>query len=968
LQEASLFAFVAESGSFTARKEMKAHGAPYWKAYRKRGGRLYHAYLGKSEHLTLERLHASAVLLARRAEGEETPSAQEVAQETLPESTAHDMTVVTSPASNLPEPLTTLIGREQERAAACTLLRRPEVRLSTFTGTGGIGKTRLALQIATDLLADFADGVCFVSLAPVSDPDLVVPTIAQTLGLKDTGGQPLLDLLKASLSDKHLLLLLDNFEQVLVAAPQLSELLSACPHLKILVTSRAVLHLRGEHEFPVPPLALPDLTQLPESEPLAQVAAVALFLQRAWATKPDLQLTSTNARAIARICVQLDGLPLAIELAAARSKLLPPQALLARLGQRLAVLTSGAQEAPARQQTLRNTLAWSYNLLDAREQQLFRRLSVFVGGCTLQAVEALCTSLEDGRGAEGILDGVASLLDKSLLYQTEREGEEPRLMMLETIREYGLECLTSRGKMELTRQAHAAYYLALAQEAATTWYGPEQQAWCDRLEQDHDNLRTALQWLLESKEAALALQFSNALWWFWYTRDHVREGRTFLEKALAGSEEVAMSARAQALHDLGLLLEFLGEYQQAEKSCEECLALNLQLGNPAGAAWARFALGKVAFDQDKYSRAHALLQEALPFFRESGDQVGCHFTLTHLTMVYTQQGAYVKARTCAEECVALAKELGDKDTTAWDLLLLGKVLFVSQAASTALEPVLEEYFSLAPKERDPAGMVAPDRLEKITPSTRMYGLDLLGRIALSQGDVVKAQALFEESLAFYRAQGYRKEAGEALAALGQVAAAQQNYAAALARYEEGFLRARETGNKYTIASCLEGLAGVRAAQGELPQSARLWGAAEALRQAIGAPIPPVYRPVYERTVTAARVQLGEKAFAAAWEEGRTMALEHVLAAQEPVPMLPAMSANPSMPPPIANAPTYPDGLTAREVEVLRLVTQGLTDPQVAQQLVISPHTVNSHLKAIYGKLGISSRSAATRYAIEHHLL
>jgi DNA-binding CsgD family transcriptional regulator len=250
----------------------------------------------------------------------------------------------------------------------------------------------------------------------------------------------------------------------------------------------------------------------------------------------------------------------------------------------------------------------------------------------------------------------------------------------------------------------------------------------------------------------------------------------------------------------------------------------------------------------------------------------------------------------------------------------------------------------------------------------MYGLDLLGRIALSQGDVVKAQALFEESLAFYRAQGYRKEAGEALAALGQVAAAQQNYAAALARYEEGFLRARETGNKYTIASCLEGLAGVRAAQGELPQSARLWGAAEALRQAIGAPIPPVYRPVYERTVTAARVQLGEKAFAAAWAQGRTMALEHVLAAQEPVPMLPAMSANPSMPPPIANAPTYPDGLTAREVEVLRLVTQGLTDPQVAQQLVISPHTVNSHLKAIYGKLGISSRSAATRYAIEHHLM
>jgi predicted ATPase/DNA-binding CsgD family transcriptional regulator len=994
LEKASLFAFVGESDTFTARKEPKPHGATYWRAYRKQGGRLYRAYLGKSEQLTLERLNAIAALLARRAEGEEALPMQGTNEETLdmhaasasnepvgrredscPDPTPAsqhilpDMDVVNLPASNLPVPLTTLIGREQERATVCGLLRRPEVRLLTLTGTGGIGKTRLGLQVARDLLADFADGVYFVSLAPISDPDLVVPTIAQTLGLKDAGGQPPLELLKASLSQKRLLLLLDNFEQVLAAAPQLSELLVACPHLKLLVTSRAVLHLRGEHEFPVPPLALPDLTQLPESETLAQVAAVALFLQRAWATNPNLQLTSPNARAIAQICVQLDGLPLAIELAAARSKLLPPQALLARLGQRLAVLTSGAQDAPARQQTLRNTIAWSYNLLTAQEQQLFRRLSAFVGGCTLQAVETLCHSLEDGRGAEWILDGVASLLDKSLLQQTEQEGEEPRLMMLETIREYGLECLRSSGELERTRQAHAAYYLALAQEAATTWYGPEQQAWCDRLEQEHDNLRAALQWLLEGQETALALQFSNALWWFWYTRAHVREGQTFLEKALAASEELATPARAQALHYLGLLFEFLGEYQQAEKSCEESVALYRELGDPAGAAWACYALGQVAADQDEYSRAHALLEEALTFFREARDPLGGHFVLAHLTMVYTQQGEYVKARACAEESLALAKQLGDQDTTAFTLLLLGKVLFVSQAGSRALEPVLEEYFSLAPEERDQTRMVAPDRLEKITPSTRMYGrLDLLGKMALSQGDVVKAQALFEESLAFNRTQGHRSDTAEALAVLGQVATVQHDYATALARYEEGLLLAREIGNKGKIASCLEGLAGVRAAQGELLQSARLWGAAEVLREAIGAPIPPVYRPAYERSVTAARAQFGEKPFAAAWVQGRTMTLEQVLAAQEPVPMLPAMSANPSMAPSVPKAPTYPDGLTDREVEVLRLVAQGLTDPQVAEQLVISPHTVNSHLKAIYGKIGVSSRSAATRYAIDHHLL
>jgi predicted ATPase/DNA-binding CsgD family transcriptional regulator len=874
-----------------------------------------------------------------------------------------------APTHNLPVQLTPLLGRAQEVAAACTLLRRPDVRLTTLTGTGGIGKTRLALQVATDLLADFADGVCFVSLAPVSDPDLVVPTIAQTLGLKDTGGQPLLELLKASLSEKRLLVLLDNFEQVLAAASQLSELLVACPHLKLLVTSRAVLHLRGEHEFPVPPLALPDLTQLPERETLAQVAAVALFLQRARATKPDLQLTSSNARAIAQICVQLDGLPLAIELAAARSKLLPPPALLARLVQRLAVLTSGAQDAPARQQTLRNTIAWSYNLLTAQEQQLFRRLSVFVGGCTLQAVETLYNSLEDGREAEWILDGVASLMDKSLLQQTEREGEEPRLMMLETIREYGLECLTSSREVELTRQAHAAYYLALAQEAATTWFGPQQQAWCDRLEQEHDNLRAALQWLLEGKEAALALQFSNALWWFWMTRNHVREGQTFLEKALAGSEEVATPARAGALNNLGLLFERMGEYKQAEKSCEESLALYRELGNPSGAAWVRYALGQVAFDQDEYTRAHALLQEALTFFREAGNPSGGHFVLAHLTMVYTQQGEYVQAGACAEESLALAKELGDQDTTAFTLLLLGKVLFVSQAGSRALDPVLEEYFSLASEERDAASMGALDRLETITPSTRMYGrLDLLGKIALSQGDVVKAQALFEESLAFYRARGYRSETAEALAVLGQVAAVQQDYATAQALYEEGLLLARQIGNRGKIASCLEGLAGVRAAQGELPQSARLWGAAEVLREAIGAPIPPVSRPAYERAVTAARAQFGEKPFAAAWAEGRTMRLEHVLAAQRPVTMPWPVSAEPVTAPPVAKSSTYPAGLTAREVEVLRLVAQGLTDAQVAEQLVISPRTVNSHLKAIYGKIGVSSRSAATRYALEHTLI
>ena len=370
---------------------------------------------------------------------------------------------------NLPSQLTPLIGREQERQAVCTLLRRPGVRLVTLTGTGGVGKTRLSLQVATDLLDDFCDGVCFIKLAPVSDPELVIATITRTLGIKEVGERPLLDLLKSYLQDKHLLLLPDNFEQVLPAAPQLSNLLAACPHVKVLVTSRAVLHVHGEHEYPVPPLALPDLSHLPESETISQYASVALFLERARAARPNFTMTAVNSRTIAEICVRLDGLPLAIELAGARINLLPPQALLARLEHRLDVLTSGPQDVPARQQTLRNMLAWSYDLLDAAEQRLFRRLSIFVGGCTLEAVEGLYQALGDMPAY--VLDGVASLIDKSLLRQTVQEGEEPRLVMLETIREYGLECLTTTGEMEITRQTNAAHYLSLAERPSSNWEG-----------------------------------------------------------------------------------------------------------------------------------------------------------------------------------------------------------------------------------------------------------------------------------------------------------------------------------------------------------------------------------------------------------------------------------------------------------------------------------------------------------------
>jgi predicted ATPase len=473
---------------------------------------------------------------------------------------------------NLPVQVTSLIGREQEVAAACSLLHRPEVRLVTLTGTGGIGKTRLGLEIADCLFDVFADGVCFVPLGPISNPTLVVAAIAQALGIKEARGHPLFDLLKSFLRDKHSLLLLDNFEQVVAAASLLSELLATCLYLKIVVTSRAVLHIQGEHEFPVPPLALPDMAHMPGSEALAQYPAIALFLQRALAVKPDFAATSANMRAIAEICARLDGLPLAIELAAARIKLLPPQALLQRLEHRLQVLTSGAQDVPARQQTLRNTLAWSYQLLDADQQRLFQRLSVFVGGGTLEAIESLCQALGDG--TLPVLEGVASLMDQSLLQQTEQEGEEPRFIMLETIRAYALESLVASGEGEAARQAHAAYYLTLAEESERELGGPRQAIWLKRLEREHDNLRAAMDWSLKQgkdknetqRHMEIALRLGGALRRFWQMHGHLKEGQTFLESALSASEGIVVSARARAktLLAAGTLASIQNDYDRVE--------------------------------------------------------------------------------------------------------------------------------------------------------------------------------------------------------------------------------------------------------------------------------------------------------------------------------------------------------------------------------------------------------------------
>jgi predicted ATPase/class 3 adenylate cyclase/DNA-binding CsgD family transcriptional regulator len=840
--------------------------------------------------------------------------------------------------NNLPIQPTSLIGREKEVTAVGRLVQREEVRLVTLTGPGGVGKTRLGLQAAAECSDHFADGVFIVNLAPISDPTLVVPTVAQILDIREASGQPLLERLKEQLQQKQLLLLLDNFEQVVRAAVQVAELLAACQGLKVLVTSRAVLHVRAEHEFAVPPLTLPDLTHLPDLATLPHYTAVALFLARAQATKPDFQITLANARAIAEICVRLDGLPLAIELAAARIKLLPPQVLLKRLSPRLVILTGAPRDVPARQQTLRNTITWSYHLLDVAEKRLFRCLSVFVNGCQLSAAEAIC-----GAGLDGsVLDGVTSLIDKSLLHQTEQEGEEPRLVMLETIREYGWEALATSGEAEVIQHAHAAYYLALVEEAEQRLTSAGKGRWLERLQREHENLRAALAWLMEHKEQEAALRLCGALWRFWWVRGHVSEGRSELSRALSTSEGVATSVRAKALHAAGSLAGLQGDFEQAEALCGKGLALFRELGDLRGSATSFWMLGYVAWERSDYAAARSLLEEAVALCREVDDQDGITLALYNLATVFLLQGEYDRARSLLEEAVALSREGDASWNTTPSLWLLALVISFQDDLPRAYA-LLEESLALARQEGYKDGIAA--------------SLFVSGMVTLQQGDEASARPLLEESLALFKELGDRHNIAQVLVGLAWVSLVQGDYAAACALLKESLALARAVGNKWFIAAGLVVYGALATAQGEWAWVARLSGAVEALCKAINGVLPPSARAMQEFTLAAARVQLGEETFRAAWDEGRMMTLEQVLTAL----------VGPSTTPPAPKAPTYPDGLTGREVEVLRLVAQGRTNEQVAEQLVISPRTVNTHLTSIFSKIGVSSRGAATRYAIKHYL-
>ena len=871
---------------------------------------------------------------------------------------------------------TPLVGREAEIAAVCALLRRDGVRLVTLTGPGGAGKTRLAQQVAAELLDDFPDGVWFINLAPLTNSTLVPRSIAQVLGVKEAGDRPVVQALVEALTDREVLLILDNFEQVVDAAPAVAELLAACPRLAVLVTSRTVLRLAAERAYPVPPLALPDSGHLPAPEQLGGYEAVRLFLERAQAAKPDFRLTEANAPAMAEICRQLDGLPLAIELAAARVRLFPPPALLARLGRRLELLTGGAQDLPTRQQTLRSTIDWSHDLLDPDERALFARLAVFVGGCTLEAVGAVCGAnagpCETSPGViSAVLDGVESLVSKNLLRQWEGIDSEPRLGMLETIREYAAERLEQSGEAEDLRQRHAEYYLGLVEaRVAPSGFGVAPLlGW---LEEEHDNLRAVLRLAREREEfVVLGLRLAGRLWGFWNLRGYVGEGREWLDGLLHTAHAAPASLRAHALFAAGVLAMWSTDLARAEAYLHASLELYRALddpvgtahvlhelgilarrGNAPGGAHAHRELAGVAPPEGDPARAATYLGESLALRRALGDRLSIAEGLDHLGGIAAERGEYEQAWALLAESLTLKREVGNQSQLAQTLAGLGDLALLQGADQQACERY-EESLALFRAVGNTWGIA------------RM--LHSLGFLATERGEYDRASEFLEESLALERERGNRERVAGALGSLGLVALHQGDVARASALLHESLTLYRALDLTSGIARCLVAFASLAAAQGQQAQAARLLGAVERLRAALGRRVAPADQTRWERRLAAARAQVGETAWRAAWAEGRALSLDQAIAITQGIQVPVTISAGAPTVPHAAAAPTYPAGLTAREVEVLRLVAAGLTDAQVAERLYLSPRTVNTHLTSVYNKLGVSTRLAAARFALDHRL-
>jgi predicted ATPase/transcriptional regulator with XRE-family HTH domain len=717
------------------------------------------------------------------------------------------------PPTNLPAQPTLLIGRDEDVAAICKRLLQPESRLLTLIGPPGIGKTRLALQVGTQALDDFADGVFFVALAPISDANLVCTTIASTLGVADVGPQTPLERLKAYLRDKQLLLVLDNFEQILGAAAQIAELLTACLWLKILATSRSPLRIRQERQMPVSPLLIPDLAYLPDVETVTGYSAVTLFLERAQAVKPDFSLSPENAPTVAAICIRLDGLPLAIELISARVKLLSPVALLERLHGRLMLQSDGLRDFESRHRTLNAAIDWSYQLLSMDEQMLFRRLGIFVGGWTLDAAESICAETLN----LNMLDGMTSLLDKNLVKQGTNSDGEPRFMMLETIREYALEQLAVSRELDDLRQRHVDYFVTLAEGAEAHAFGREQIVWFDQLEVELDNLRTVLTWSLDSETG---LRLAAALGWFFTERTHWNEGLGWLERMVAANPDAPPSLRSKALHTAGALAWLAVNSQRARVLLEQALALARAANDRWNIAWSLGHRGN--FVAENTEQAAAALDESLALFRELDDAMGITHILLRRAWVAQVQKDYPYMAALLDEAENRARQAGDKVIIAWISSTKGLLALEQDRNLIHAKTHLESSLLLFREARMLMGV--------------KNALSCLGSLELELGNVMQAQARTQEFLS---------------------------------------LREIEPGDPY-LPDTLVTLVRITRGRGQFERAARLLGATNSIMLAFKRHDTSDIRN-FDSEVAALRGQLGEAAFAEAWAAGKAMTPEQMIA-------------------------------------------------------------------------------------------
>ena len=768
---------------------------------------------------------------------------------------------VTRAPTNLPVRLLPLIGRDADVASVCALLRREEVRLLTVTGPGGVGKTRLALEIGAALRDEFPDGVYFVPLAGIRDPALVPSAIAQVLGVQEGAGQALRDTLHDHLRRKRLLLVPDNFEHVLPAVPAVAALLAAAPKLGILVTSRAALHLYAEHEYVVEPLAVPDSRGAADLAIVARSAAIQLFVQRARAITKTFALTADNAGAIAEICRQLDGLPLAIELATARVRILSPEALRTRLERRLPLLTGGARDLPARQQTMRNAIAWSHDLLDDREQRLFRNLAVFVGGCTLAAIEAVC-GMDDVPG-DG-LDGIQSLAEKSLVRTDAQADGTSRVAMLETIREYAGELLEASGDATAMRDRHARFFRDLAEAAEPSLVGPEQRPWSIRLEAEHDNLRAAMAWARAQGEAGIGLRIAGALWRFWLTHGFLTEGRTWLEVFLTSTIDAERrrlaSSWAKALLGAAILATEQGDYARATALAEGSLPLLEEMGERATTAGLLRVLGNVARYQGAYGRALARYEESRALSAQLKDRHGLALTLNNMGTVARAQGDHAHAMSLFAESLAIKRALGDTRGVGITLFNMGDVAR-DQGEHERATALITESGDLFRQLGDKPGLA--------------YALNNLGEVARDRRDLARAAALYEESLGLFRQLGDQASIALLLKNRGDVARLSDDSARADALYRHALTLYRKVGNTLGTIECIEGVAVIAQGRGEHTDAARFLGAAARERERIGAPLALAERPTVEDAIAAARDALGEEPFSGWWDIGRGLTLDEL---------------------------------------------------------------------------------------------